>query len=733
MSRWNSHGRPAPVRGTSDLELGRFKPRAGQTEENLLGLVAEARRLRVFGADFDFDADVWSIHGEARIHFRRLGEGGPKAALQRPLLTSPFREFAKAIVVLRERRSRSGASKYHNLMSALRHLHDAAEDVGHRPTELETRHFRKAILGMRGISEASKYQYQQNLGQIARWINQACIVERPVKVEAIVRPPTDRLNMVEELRDLAADGADSQDSAGGTEADQGKGHKLRGATISADVWDALFEVRRMIRRDGSDGDRLRMAVVELMAVGGWRIGEILAMGADCTFLDGPDPRTAKQVEVDPAPTEVWVHYRLSKEKRHHTKRIPAAGVPVVMDAICEIRRISEPAREVARYIAETGRAPRPEAWRDLPSDTLVPAVEICAPLRIKDRQGGKWLSDNGIPVVRKGRRDFAKLVDIDAAILRLQDKPLPGSSIALHEHLCIMLRHSCWTGLGRQPKPYAVELLSIFQVQDFLCGRNAPKVEAGILARRGSRVGPDGAAPERSRRLAGVESVFERLRPRHPDGTEMTDRGMPVRILTHQFRHDISTAIIKGGGGYLVLNGLLGRERLAANRSYIHLTTEEMRAELQRRLGEGAFMGALAQTIDDAPEIERAELREAAISTLVSTDIGLCLHDWSILPCQNHAACGACPHNFILKGDSAQRSAAQAALRSHQALVAAAEGDTGSAGHMSNHTRHHRRMIVALQQTIAIHDDSSLPSGTLIQVVSAASGTLFDPAAGPSA
>jgi hypothetical protein len=73
-----------------------------------------------------------------------------------------------------------------------------------------------------------------------------------------------------------------------------------------------------------------------------------------------------------------------------------------------------------------------------------------------------------------------------------------------------------------------------------------------------------------------------------------------------------------------------------------------------------------------------------------------------------------------MKGNIAHRSAANSALKSHKALVAAAERDAGCAGLVSNHTRHHRSMIAALERAIAFHDDPTLPDGVLIQVVAAA-------------
>lgn len=727
MGRWNSDSRPSPTRVASALDLGNFKPIPGLASDNLTGMIGEARRWDRFGPDFDFDSDEWKVPGGGKVHFRRRDLGGGTNVRKRAPLEGMFRDFAKALFVLRERQSRSGISKYSNLLTALRYLHDASEDVEHLPSQLESRHFQKASMLMKDVTVASRYQYERNLVQIASWVNQAAISERRIIFSPKAPSPIDQLNMVDTLRTIDAslpthvsNGEDAavQDRQGDVRSN------LRAERISTDSWDALFEVKRMIRQDGRDGDRLCMAIVELLAIGGWRVGEILEMNADCSFLDGPDLHTAAPILLEQPPAGIWVHYFLAKEKRPHAKRIPTGGATIALEAFAEIRRISEPARELARHIAKNGSVPRPSAWADLSEATLLSSADIFEQLRVSGRLGVGWFNKRNIPYIREGRKIFVKLSDIDDALMRFQDLPAPNSRLGLDEHLCIMLQHTC--RVDRNPNPFVVQRLSVSHIEQFLGGRKDDAATARKLAR--GKAGPisENAGAETARRLAGVPSIFERLRPVRADGVLMTDRGRPIRITPHQFRHEISTAMIKGGGGYLALNGLLGRQRIAANRPYIHLTPEEMRMEVRRRIGDGAFHGPLAQLIRLVPEHDQAALREAIVSTLVATDIGLCLHDWSMLPCQRHGACGDCPYNFIMKGNVGHRTAANSALKSHKALVEIAERDAGCVDLVSNHTRHHRSMIAALERAIAFHDDPTLPDGVLIQVVAAAGRLSLD-------
>jgi hypothetical protein len=731
MSDWNSDHRLSrkPKRVQQELLLALARPAEDDPESNFRGLVAEAKRRTAFSKDFDFAEDSWFVESAGKaLHFRRLSTNGSKSAEKLEPLAEDFSAFAKAILLLRESRSHLSFSWHHMTLTVLRVLYNACEDVDHHPCMLESYHFHRALLLIKQGPQSSQYGYGKRLDLISRIVNEVKITERPINFRSDIQAPTDATNIVDSIGKTELSGSRLQTQSDESPKSFADGRKvvernLRGELISDDAWDALYAVSRLVKNGSRDGDRICMAVTELLAVGGWRIGEVLNMNYDYLCLDGPDVKTSKPIPLDEFPRDLWIHYELSKEKAYHAKRIPYAAIPIVLDALAEIRRISEPARQAARFIhGNPGLAPRPDAWKDLPSDTMLQLGSVADTLGVSPKNVRKWLQDKGAPICDAGLSASVMLGEIDRINLQTQSKMLPSEHLQLHQLLCIMPLFTCW--LGRNPKYHIVERLKKHHLEQFLGGRNDfAASRRKNMTREASPMKIDGLDSDRSadgERLAGVPSVFERLKPRHADGEVMTDGGRPVRILTHQFRHHLSTAMIKGGAGYLAMNGWLGRKRIDANRQYIHLNSDEMRLLMRTKLREGAFQGYLAEAVSTSPEEDREGFNKAIASAIVVTDIGVCLHDWSILPCQNHGACGGCSYNFLFKGDAEQRREAVQQLTSHNRLLSTAELDAGVQGLASNHTRHHRKMIRALEKIVATHDDPRIPDGTLVQIVSAA-------------
>jgi hypothetical protein len=609
------------------------------------------------------------------LWFTEMGNGSKSAELNADF-ARPFLDFAKALIRLRNEAAEAGFQKHFKTLSVLRHLYatirtDAA-DGRVDPCRLERRSFETALAGMRrsGVSQATLYAGGQELETIAAFLDRYELAGSVIGYRNSAPAPSAARSSSER-----------------------PGNPREGGTrlVSDRAWEALGQISRLITQDA---DRYRMAAVVLLAVGGWRINELLKLAVEVSFLDAPSSQGGRPFaqDADVADMTIWIRYRLSKERRWHEKPIPRIASELVWQAYREIERISAPSREAARFMKENpGRVLLPPAWRSLDREHLVPLSDFAENLLVSGH-GRAWAETHEVPVVELAGKGFASLGDIEKALLAQQATGIVGCSLELHELLFIMPLHLCFK--DRQPKPHVVEILDENQIRVFLTGADDAN---------------------------GVHSIFKRFPLHNSDGSRLVEKdGSEIRITSHQFRHFVSTEAIKNGSGHFALAEYFGRRSIRPNRAYVHLSEREKMAMARERFGAGTFEGPMAEALRLVPSADRDAISDTISLVTLKTDIGLCIHDWSILPCPHDGQCGGCPESFVRKGDPEQRSRARGLLKRHAALVRTAEAESSPAGSgPSNHLRFHRRMVSALEKVVGIHDDERYPDGTLVQVVAA--------------
>ena len=125
----------------------------------------------------------------------------------------------------------------------------------------------------------------------------------------------------------------------------------------------------------------------------------------------------------------------------------------------------------------------------------------------------------------------------------------------------------------------------------------------------------------------------------------------------------------------------------------------------------------MAETHEMLHPLYRPAFRDTAIATAHTTDLGLCVTDWSLAPCPDHGSCARCSEHLIVKGDPKEKAAAEKLLNEHEWFLAdavrEAEEDTYGA---SNYVAHHRSMVEGLRRILAVHNDPDIPDGTLVQL-----------------
>jgi hypothetical protein len=207
-----------------------------------------------------------------------------------------------------------------------------------------------------------------------------------------------------------------------------------------------------------------------------------------------------------------------------------------------------------------------------------------------------------------------------------------------------------------------------------------------------------------------VKSVFERLDLRD-------EHGKPFNLKTHAARHYMNTLAQEGGATQLDIARWSGRKNLHQNSVYDHMSGMVLAKKAREVLLTDAMMGPVVETFKRLPPIEREEFLKARFATAHTTDIGMCFQDWSLAPCHKHGSCADCGEHLIIKGDPKQKARTEQMLREQTAMLIEAEKEVNEETYgASNYLDHNRKIVSGLEKILTVHNDQSVPDGTLVQV-----------------
>lgn len=210
----------------------------------------------------------------------------------------------------------------------------------------------------------------------------------------------------------------------------------------------------------------------------------------------------------------------------------------------------------------------------------------------------------------------------------------------------------------------------------------------------------------------GFASIFSRFGYMEPGGG-------PIKITTHQFRHYLNTLAQTGGMSQLDIAKWSGRKDIRQNAAYDHVTPDQMLQKIRDAVGdESQMFGPLAE-IPKKVLILRDEFARLRIPTAHTTDLGFCVHDYTMSPCQLHRDCIHCEDLVCVKGDEKKAIRLRQNLDEARELLRKASDavDEGYAGG-DRWLVHHQSTVERLSQLCSIMDDPSVPHGAVVQLAS---------------
>jgi hypothetical protein len=204
-------------------------------------------------------------------------------------------------------------------------------------------------------------------------------------------------------------------------------------------------------------------------------------------------------------------------------------------------------------------------------------------------------------------------------------------------------------------------------------------------------------------------SVFTRL--------GLSDNGVPIKLKSHMFRHFLGHLAQSNGVSDVDLAKWRGSSDLRQNFAYDHESAAELLARTRTALAQGTgWHGPLKEFASRSP-VARDTFSQLAIPTAHTSEIGYCVHDYAMAPCQINRDCIHCTEHICIKGDRRKTENVRRQLEEGKLLLERARAALGEKAFGTDRwCAHHQSSVERLETLLGILEDPSLPEGTIVQL-----------------
>ncbi|WP_439668517.1 integrase [Cupriavidus necator] len=641
-----------------------FTPKAGRNAKaNMLEFIAMCRdELKVFGGDLPFDDNVWDITHSIELKARgekrfRVPFSTLSSARRREttFMATPFLEFAKAD--FRYSFGLRPTKSPQRRLVALRALEHALCENGERPdpTYIKTETFIRAAQLVRENFEPAS-AYRIG-GQLEQ-------IAEFLSSNRLVAIGIDWRNSLPRPVDT---------TRVGEEFDARRNEKLPSPA-------ALDAIPKIFRLATEPGPRFASSIAAILCSAPDRINEVLMLPVDCEVR-----------QTKPDGTEAYgLRWWPAKGADPMVKWVVPSMADVVSEAIKRIREISIHARFLAAwyednpgkaYLSDEAEHLRGQEWLSAKEINLV----VFGHSNVHRQSGTQWCTSNGVSLTKRGRSHYAKFADLENALIGLLPRGFPWLNkevgLKYRDALCITRANELHTSAN--VKVGQLSAVTVDQFNLWLGSSNNPQL-----------------------------SIFWRHEFREDDGS-------PIKVTSHQFRHYLNTLAQAGGMSQLDIAKWSGRRDIRQNSAYDHVTADELVLKIRNAIGDDRQLFGPLSELPKRIVIHRDEFARLKVPTAHTTEFGVCIHDYTMSPCQLHADCMNCNEQVCIKGDEVRTARIRAELDAAASSLAAAEqADRDGYFGASRWVQHHRLMVERLTQLCALLDDPQVPTGAVIQLSS---------------
>lgn len=661
-----------------------FSPNKDLKEEEVLyEFIRMAKNdLEIFGKDLPFNDNMWDItdyfpgkqNTKNRLLFSNL-EDSKKSKKMKDYSFTPMREpflsFSKAY--LRYSQGINPIKSFTLIFASLRLLEHALIDMTQKanPVDLSTTVLNRAVeIGKEHFTQAVLYRLSQRLEKIAKFISDKRISRIYIDWKNPVSRPSDSQKV-------------------GKKADDRRNQKMPSTA-------ALEALPEIFLKTKDPKDILITSIIAILFGSPVRIGEVLLLQELCEVI-----------QKDSEGKERYgLRWYPEKGAEPMVKWIIPSMVDVVKKAISNIRELTEQARKVARWYEE--------------NPTKLYLSENLEYLRNKET-----ITSNEAALILLGEpvkgsmTTFYRTLKINYDIKNFKEG---GYKSAPKRVTTILFKDLEKAIISRLPKnfPYInkdkkfkySETLLIQRLYEYNEQRTAlfPLIDGFSIGFINDALG--------AREGISKASIFDKYGYKEPDGTS-------IKVTTHQFRHYLNTLAQKGGASQLDIAKWSGRKDVRQNDAYNHVSADEMLMLVKDAVGDDDLMSGQLSNIEGIKKkvvISRDEYAELKIKTAHMTDFGVCIHDFSMMPCQLHMDCINCTEQVCIKGDKkSNENIRQRRADVEQGLEVAIKAQ--EKGHVGAHRwiKHKSIELQKLTQLCDIFDNENIKDGTLIQMSEAPS------------
>ena len=605
-------------------------------------------KLTVFGDDLDWNNSVW----KGQVNFTKVGIKN-RGFTPKDLLASEFMDFAKSYF-----RYQQGfkPTETKNEIKALRCVEKSLlERVGKAlinnltMTDLDV----AATVARTNYAKNSAYQAGREIERLAKFVSKNKLIPNDLSLWK---------NPINRAKDTIQTGAIAKER---------REKKLP----SSEVLNAMAEI--FASNPINPKDIFTSSVFAMLMCAPSRISEILTLPVNCEV---------EEYDKDEVLQYGW-RFWSGKGFGGDIKWIPSEMVPIAREAISRVKMLTEPARQLAKWIERHPNEFYIHA-NYLNHDDHQKLTAIEAAMALGFAADNTHSAQSSLANIKlKPYNNTYSLNELwHEYVMPKQPKDFPwlskNQNIKFSNALFCMTRNMLHEQRGTSPVILWAPTVNIFN-SDL-----SPRESLGSLYHK---------------------SIFDRYGYNDAHGRRL-------KATSHQIRHMLSTLAERGGMAQDELAKWAGRADAKHNRIYNQMSEYEMviRAELFDPTK--SLFGPIGEAKKHIP-ITIQEFHTLEKGSAHITEFGFCVHDYTISPCDKYRDCLNCREQVCIKGDEEklQRIKSQLTEVEKQFITAEKAMKEGFAG-ADRWYEYHQHTLVHLKQLVEILEDESIPNGAQIKL-----------------
>lgn len=440
---------------------------------------------------------------------------------------------------------------------------------------------------------------------------------------------------------------------------------------------ALDALPHIFRNAVESIDVIVSSVAAMLCASPDRISELLSLPLDCEV---------RQKNSKTGDEAYGLRWWPAKGAEPMIKWVVPSMASVVQEAIGKIRKLTDESRRIAKWYEDNpGQIYLVGEHEYLRGQEWVSMQELSDILGLIGKASANaWCKTNLIAIIKHEGRDFIRFADVEKAVAGMLPRDFPL--------------------LDKENGHKYSESLFVLRVNELHAQRGTYNCMIEPISINQINTGLGGRAEH------GFASIFSRFGFVEPDGS-------PINISTHQFRHYLNTLAQAGGLSQLDIAKWSGRKDVRQNAAYDHVTPGQMVQKIRDAIGDDSTMfGPLAE-LAKKTLIPRDEFARLVVPTAHTTELGYCIHDYTMSPCQQHRDCIHCTDLICVKGDEAKERQLRLQLEEARGLLQRADEAKKDGYYGSDRwLEHHTSTVERLSQLCSIMDDPKVPIGAVIQL-----------------